>query len=196
MAWVIGWWTRQASPPLADSYELMPSIHWITLLIPALLIAVYFVTRCPLWDHDATAPRTPNANDEQQSTTRHVDGQQPVETSWFVWSDSAWVGVLWIALPFATYKQWFDCLPEIHTNPMRLVRVLENAFDFEDSRLHLFLAMFGLQWLIRRIRWNGEFAPRWPYVSSTQWSMIPMAWLTVVMIILVSVPFGVAVWFL
>jgi hypothetical protein len=196
MIWVIGWWTREISPPIADSYQLMPTTHWITLLIPALLIGVYFVTRCPLRDRDATAPKPTNSNDASPSATHHVDGQEPIKTIWPIWSDSAWVGILWIALPLDNYKQWLECLPEIHTNPMRLVRVLELDFAWEDSRLHLFLALFGLQWMIRRIRWNGELAPRWPNVSSRQWSMIPTAWLTVIMLILVSVPFGIAVWFL
>lgn len=196
MMWVIGWWTREISPPVADAYQLMPTAHWIILLIPALLISLYFVTRCPLRDQQATASTPPNSNETPSSATLCVDSQEPIQATWPIWSDSAWVGILWIALPLDIYKQCMECLPEILTNPMRLIRELELVFAWEDSRLHLLLALFGLQWMIRRIRWNGKFAPRWPYISAKQWSMIPMGWLAVLMLILVSVPFGIAVWFL
>ncbi len=180
IVWVVGWGTRELSPPIADSYALMPTVYLITLLVPAFLLAIYFVTRCP----------------QLQSESLQDDYQNPRKSTMFIWSNSAWIGVLLIALPYSTYKDVVKCLLEVHANSSRLFWEIENSMGNEDTRLNLFLAIFGIQWLNRRIRFSKNSGPRWPYVSSTQWSVIPMAWLVVIVIIMVSVPFSVGFWLL
>lgn len=190
----IGWQMRDLSPPVADAYAESPIGFWLWMLVPSILVAIYFVTRRPDgWIASATAHELVSLEPSRDFTalshpSREDRGRANVGVL------SAWIGVLLVLLPWDTYKDIVRCFSIQGVDWMGLTQVLDYVLFEPDVRLRCLLALFGLQWLLRRWRWRGEIAPMWPFLNSRQRASLLLAWWTVSLMLLASVPFGILVW--
>lgn len=195
-AWIMGWWIHRVSPPFGETYKELPAILLLAPIVSALVIAMYFVTRFQpqsdsknlalMWDGNGFAPLPLHAADSPSQPSAQSN----------LMSDSIWVGVLFMAMSFPAYRAIVSALIAFQSNPDYLISAVAEIIANEDSRLDVLLAAYGLQWMIRKIRRGGRTSQRWPSLDLAKRSDVLIAWLFVINLLVCSVPFGIAFWFL